>query len=175
MRLEPQLDALALEDWQQLLERAPEMRLALRLLLGPSVELAVHDLHAELDCDFDRALPVAHGSLALVLARPRPAIERQYGRDLDSGGVEGLAEVRDRLAVGARVDEEGDEVRPRRELDVLVSELGDHTRKLEQWHVAEHVGVESDLHLGVLLRRRWGSACARSGARGPWHPGASGW
>ena len=47
VRLEPELDALALEDRQQLLHRPPELAFGLWLPLRPAVELAVHRVHAE--------------------------------------------------------------------------------------------------------------------------------
>ena len=73
-------DALALEHRQQFLHGAPELALAAARLLGPAVELGVHDAAVELDGDLDRALPVAHRRLPLVLVRARPAVQRQDGR-----------------------------------------------------------------------------------------------
>ena len=87
VRLEREVDALALEDRQQLLHRPPELRFGQRGLFGTAVELGVHDGHAELDRDLDRALPVADGRLPLVLVGAGPAEQRQQARDLDPGVV----------------------------------------------------------------------------------------
>ena len=90
--------------------------------------------------------------------------------DLDPGPVERLLERLDSCVVDPRGQEERCEVLARRELDVLVAEVGHDAGKLEQWGAAEHVRVERDLH-GLLLRvvslGRFAAATSTSGS-GSW-------
>ncbi len=60
--------------------------------------------------------------------------------------LQGRLERLDPLRIGARTDPPVEEIRARRELDVLVAELGDEARQLEQRHMSMHVGVERNLH-----------------------------
>jgi hypothetical protein len=69
VRFEHQPHALALEDGQQLIQRAPELRLAGRGRLGPAVELGVHHVHAEVHGDLDGTFPVADRGLTFGLVR----------------------------------------------------------------------------------------------------------
>src|SRR5687767_8643583 len=85
VRLEAQFQALTLEDRKQLFHRSPELRLTGGRGLGASVEHGVHDPAAQLDRDLDGALPVADGSLALVLVRAGPLVQRENRGDLHAG------------------------------------------------------------------------------------------
>ena len=146
VRFEHQPDAFALEHRQQLLHRAPELRLAGRRRLRPPVELGVHHLHPEVHGYLDRPLPVAHRGLALVLVRARPPVQRQHRADLHAGRGQRLPEPGDLRLVRPRVQEERQEILPRRQLDAGVAEVRDDAGQLGQRHAAEHVGVERDLH-----------------------------
>src|SRR5215213_6333728 len=66
--------------------------------------------------------------------------------DRHPGRGQRLLERGDGGPVGPWVDEERDEVLPRRQLDVLVAELGHHARQLGQRDRPQHVRVEGDLH-----------------------------
>ena len=79
------------------------------------------DRDAELHRDLDRALPVAHGRLPLVLVRPGPAEQRQQRGHLDARRGERLPERAHGRRVHPRMAEERDEVVARRQLDVLVA------------------------------------------------------
>ena len=72
VRLEREMDALALEDRQELLHRAPELapRRWTRLS-GRPLNSEFMTSTPELDRDLDGPLPVAHGRLPLVLVRVR--------------------------------------------------------------------------------------------------------
>src|SRR5919202_73341 len=146
VRLQRQLDALPLEDRQQLLHRPPEHRLGELRCLRPAVELRVHRVHAEFDADLDGPLPVADGGLPLHLDRARPAHDRQQRGDAHAGvGQPGL-ERPDGGGVHPRVLEERDEVLAGRELDPLVAHAGHHVGQLEQRDGAQHLRVQGDPH-----------------------------
>ena len=97
--------------------------------------------------DLDDPFPVAHGGLAGILVGTRPAQHRQHRRDPDTRVGAGLAELGDQLVVGAGVVEERDEVAMRSQLQVLETQIRNHTGEFEQLVVVvERRGVQGDLH-----------------------------
>ena len=121
VRLEDEADALALEVGRELVERAQEHRLGVLRGLGPTVELGVHRVDAEVDGDLDGPAPGTDGGLAGVLVGPRPAQHRQHRGDPDAGVGGAASQRRHGRGVDARVGEERDEVLLRGELHPLRS------------------------------------------------------
>ena len=147
VRVDPDVDALALEDRHQFLHRPEERPLGFLGLLRAAGELGVDHVHPEVDGDLDDPLPVPHRRLAGILVGTRPPQHRQHRRDPDTRIGARLAELRHQVVVGARVVEERDEVPVRGELQVLVAEFGDQRREFEQLVVVvERRGIQGDLH-----------------------------
>ena len=85
--------------------------------------------------------------LPLGLDRAGPAVHRQQRGELDAARPSSAClNALVRSGIGARAHPPVEEIGARRELDVLVAELGHEARQLEQRHVAVHVGIEGDLH-----------------------------
>ena len=155
VRVDSDVDALALEDRQQLLHRAEERPLGLFGALGPAGELGVDHVDAEVDGDLNDALPVAHRGLAGILVGAGPAQHRQHRRDADTRVGARLAELGDQFVVGAGVVEERDEVPMRGQLQVLVTQFRYHAREVEQLVVVvERRGIQRDLHSGTHPLRK---------------------
>ena len=91
---------------------------------GRPGELGVDHVDAEVDGDLDDALPVAHRGFAGVLVGSRPTQHRQHRGDADARVRARLAELGHQVVVGARVVEERDEVAVRRQLQVLIAQIG---------------------------------------------------
>ena len=88
------------------------------------------------------------GRFAGILVRAGPAEYGQDGGDLDTGIPAGLVELAHQFIIGLGMVVEGDEVRVRSHLHVLVSEIGHHLRKLKQAvRVVERGGVKRDFHV----------------------------
>src|SRR5439155_4335563 len=102
---------------------------------------------ADVNGSLDRPLPVADRGDALVLVRARPAIERQDRGELQPRLLERGPELSDLCPFRPRVRKERDEIRPRRELDRVVADVGSDPADLAEGSVAEHVWVERDLHV----------------------------
>ncbi len=155
VRVDPDVDALALEDRHQFLHRAEERPLGFLGPLGPAGELGVDDVHAEVDGDLNDPLPVAHRGLAGILVGAGPAQHRQHRGDPDAGVGACLAELGDQVVVGAGVVEERDEVAVRGELQVLVAQVrrpraGSSSRSWSWWN---GVGSRAIFTSGPLDRR----------------------
>ena len=152
VRVDSDVDAFAFEDRHQLFHRPEERPLGFLGTLGAAGELGVDDVHAEVDGDLHDAFPVAYRGFAGVLVGTGPAQHRQHRRDAHAGVRARLAELRDEVVVGARVVEERDEVPVRRQLQVLVAQIRDQTREVEQVVVVvERRRIECDLHVHAPL------------------------
>ena len=147
VRVDSDVDTLALDDRQQHLHRAEERPLGLFGALGAAGELGVDHVDAEVDGDLNDALPVAHRGFAGILVRAGPAQHRQHRGDTDTRVGARLTELGDQLVVGAGVVEERDEIPMRGQLQILVTQFRHQTRELEQFVVVvERRGIQRDLH-----------------------------
>ena len=154
VRIDPDVDALPLEDRHQLLHGPEERPLGLLGTFRPAGELGVDDVDAKVDGDLDDALPVPHRRFTGILVWPGPPQHRQHRCDADARVGARLAELGHQVVVGARVVVERDEVPVRGELQVLVTQFGYHTREVEQFVVVvEWGGIECDLHGSRVLDR----------------------
>ena len=155
MGLEVEPNSLSLEDRQELLQGPPQLGLALGRPVGPAVELRVHRRAADIHRQLDRPLPVAHRGQPLVLVRAGPAIQGQDRGQLQVRLAQGGPELGNLGPIGPRMDEERDEVGPRRQLDRVVADVRRNPADLSERPLAEHVRIEGDLHLGRLRQRIW--------------------